>query len=32
LVIEGILHLRQQKLKQRELMQKVEKLEQYKEK
>ncbi|WP_180015128.1 EamA family transporter RarD [Acinetobacter sp. YH16031] len=32
LVIEGILHLRQQKLKQRELMQKVEKLEQLKEK
>ena len=32
LVIEGILHLRQQKLKQRELMQKVEKLEQFKEK
>lgn len=32
LVIEGILHLRQHKLKQRELMQKVEKLEQFKEK
>ena len=32
LVIEGILYLRQQKLKQRELMQKVEKLEQFKEK